>query len=106
MSRMNCSQLLNRSLANQLVCQTQQIAIGPTGPAGGESIPGPTGRTGPTGSTGPAGDKYASATTTTVIFTPTIGGSQSFFIATGLSYIPGNSVVVVIIIGSKTCHNP
>jgi len=41
MSRMNCSQLLNRSLANQLVCQTQQIAIGPTGPAGGsETIPG------------------------------------------------------------------
>jgi hypothetical protein len=38
---MNCSQLLNRTLANQLVCQTQQIAIGPTGPAGGsETIPG------------------------------------------------------------------
>ena len=38
---MNCSQLLNRTLANQLVCQSQQIAIGPTGPAGGsETIPG------------------------------------------------------------------
>lgn len=31
---MDSSQLLNRTLANRLVCQTQQIAIGPTGPAG------------------------------------------------------------------------
>ena len=31
---MDSSQLLNRTLANRLVCQTQQIAIGPTGPTG------------------------------------------------------------------------
>lgn len=35
---MNSSQLLNRELANRLVCQSQQIAIGPTGPTG---TPGP-----------------------------------------------------------------
>ena len=34
---MNSSQLLNRTLANRLVCQTQQIAIGPTGPTGSAS---------------------------------------------------------------------
>jgi len=38
---MNCSQLLNRTLASRLICETNQIAIGPTGPAGGsDTIPG------------------------------------------------------------------
>jgi len=38
---MNCSQLLNRTLASRLVCETNQIAIGPTGPTGGSAtIPG------------------------------------------------------------------
>ena len=38
---MNCSQLLNRTLASRLVCETNQIAIGPTGPVGGTAtIPG------------------------------------------------------------------
>jgi hypothetical protein len=31
---MNSGQLLNRTLANRLVCESQQIAIGPTGPPG------------------------------------------------------------------------
>lgn len=38
---MNSSQLLNRTLANRLVCQTQQIAIGPTGPTGSAGPPVP-----------------------------------------------------------------
>jgi hypothetical protein len=38
---MNCSQLLNRTLASRLVCEANQIAIGPTGPAGpATTIPG------------------------------------------------------------------
>ena len=35
---MDSSQLLNRLLANRLVCQTQQIAKGPTGPTGPTAI--------------------------------------------------------------------
>ena len=31
---MNSGQLLNRTLANRLICESQQIAIGPTGPPG------------------------------------------------------------------------
>jgi len=31
---MDCNELLRRQLANRLICQSQQIAIGPTGPAG------------------------------------------------------------------------
>jgi hypothetical protein len=56
---------------------------------------GPTGSKGDTGSTGPTGDRFLSATTSPVLPTPTEGGSQSLTIGTQLSYIPGNSVVVV-----------
>lgn len=38
---MDCNELLRRQLANRLICQTQQIAIGPTGGTG------PFGPTGP-----------------------------------------------------------
>ena len=42
---MDCNELLRRQLANRLVCQSQQIAIGPTGGTG------PFGPTGPPAST-------------------------------------------------------
>lgn len=41
---MDCNELLRRQLANRLICQTQQIAIGPTGgtgPAGPVGPPAP-----------------------------------------------------------------
>ena len=38
---MDCNELLRRQLENRLLCQSQQIAIGPTGPTGGSAtIPG------------------------------------------------------------------
>jgi hypothetical protein len=61
---------------------------GSTGPTGW------TGMRGPTGVTGTSGDKYLTATTTTVTFSPTVGGVQSFFVGVNLAYIPGNVVVV------------
>ena len=59
---------------------------GPTGEAGG-------GGGGDTGPTGP-GDKYLSATTT-VTPNPVQGGSVSLTIGSNLSYITGNSVLVI-----------
>jgi hypothetical protein len=38
---MDCNELLRRQLANRLVCQSQQIAIGPTGGTGPAGPPGP-----------------------------------------------------------------
>ena len=38
---MDCNELLRRQLANRLICQTQQIAIGPTGSTGPPGPPGP-----------------------------------------------------------------
>ena len=61
---MNCSDLLNLSLANTLHCRALQNLIGPTGPTGADGATGPagaasntgaTGPTGPTGVTGPTG---------------------------------------------------
>lgn len=43
---MDCNVLLQRQLANRLVCQTQQIAVGPTGATGSSGPLGPTGFTG------------------------------------------------------------
>jgi hypothetical protein len=40
---MDCNELLRRQLANRLVCQSQQIAIGPTGGTGPLGLTGPTG---------------------------------------------------------------
>lgn len=45
---MDCNELLRRQLANRLVCQSQQIAIGPTGPTGSYGGTGPTGSPAPT----------------------------------------------------------
>lgn len=50
---MDCNELLRRQLANRLICQTQQIAIGPTGGTGSAGPIGPTGNTGPAGSPAP-----------------------------------------------------
>jgi len=50
---MDCNELLRRQLANRLICQTQQIAIGPTGGTGPAGPIGPTGNTGPVGSPAP-----------------------------------------------------
>jgi hypothetical protein len=63
---MDCNELLRRQLANRLLCQSQQIAVGPAGPTGS---PGPTGPTGSTGSTGPTGSPA-----------PTIAFTKSFTI--------------------------
>lgn len=69
---MDCNVLLQRQLANRLVCQSQQIAVGPTGA---------TGSFGPTGSTGaPA---------------PTIGLTKSFTIF--VDYTAANSLKRVYI---------
>lgn len=59
---MDCNELLRRQLANRLVCQSQQIAIGPTGPTGG-GLPGTATNTGATGPRGPTGaDGFATNT--------------------------------------------
>jgi hypothetical protein len=50
---MDCNELLRRQLANRLICQSQQIAIGPTGGTGPAGGLGPTGNTGPVGSPAP-----------------------------------------------------
>jgi len=52
---MSSSDYLNRTLAGRLVCQTQQIAVGPTGPSGAPGTSSNTGATGPTGAIGPTG---------------------------------------------------
>ena len=66
-------------------------STGPTGSAGSSG----TGSTGQTGPTGIAGDKYLTATTSAITPVPVEGGSLSLTVASGLSYIAGNSVVVV-----------
>jgi hypothetical protein len=48
-----------------------------------------------TGPTGAAGDRYNTATTGAVTLTPTEGGTANLTVAAGLSYVAGNSVVVV-----------
>ena len=68
---MDCNELLRRQLANRLICQTQQIAIGPTGPTGG-GLPGTATNTGATGPIGPTGaDGFASNTGATGSAGPT-----------------------------------
>jgi hypothetical protein len=58
-------------------------------------IPGPSGPTGYTGWTGPSGNLYNTRTIIPVYPTPTPGGSQTFTVEAGLSYIPGNAVTVI-----------
>jgi hypothetical protein len=71
-------------------------ATGATGPTGYVGVDGATGATGATGPTGLDGSRYNTATTSAVTLTPTEGGSiTGLTVDTGLSYIVGNSVVVV-----------
>lgn len=58
-------------------------------------IAGPSGPTGYTGWTGPSGNLYNTRTIIPVYPTPTPGGSQTFTVEAGLSYIPGNAVTVI-----------
>ncbi len=74
---------------------------GATGPSGSQGATGPSGAlgTGPTGigATGPtgvSGDRYNTQSSSATI-SPTLGGSISLTVDTGLAYIVGNSVVVV-----------
>ncbi len=63
-----------------------------------DGIDGPTGAHGPTGSQGPtglSGNIFNTSTTSAVTVTPTTAGSLSLTVSSGLSYIPGNSVIVV-----------
>jgi hypothetical protein len=64
---------------------------GPTGAAGST---GSTGEKGETGSTGKSGDKYLTATTL-VTPVPIQGSSVTLTVDTDLSYITGNSVLVI-----------
>jgi hypothetical protein len=78
---------------------------GPTGPQGITGLQGntglqgstgPTGIQGVTGPTGMSGDLYTSETISNWMSDPvTIGGSETLTIGRGLSFTPGNSVVVV-----------
>jgi len=72
-------------------------STGYTGPTGSTGTRGPTGE-GSTGPTGVSGDKYLSATTSIVSPNPQ-SGSVDLTIGAGLSYIKGNSVVVVDLSG-------
>ena len=80
-------------------------STGPTGPVGPSGV---TGHTGPTGSigikgdTGPSGNMFLSVTTDLWTSIPVgctgglcAGGVETLTFASGLSYISGNSVVVV-----------
>ena len=67
---------------------------GDTGATGYTGYTGATGF-GATGPTGTPGDLFNTSTTSAVTPTPVVGGSQSLTVGTQLSYIPGNSVVVV-----------
>ena len=69
-----------------------QGATGPTGPTGAT---GSTGATGPTGLGGISGNIFSTQTVAAITPTPTVGGTQSLTVATGLAWIPGNSLVVV-----------
>lgn len=84
--------------------------IGPTGPVGANGIMGPIGATGPRGATGVKGDtgeaghRFMSITQNNWTSSPIIGGSggvcvggiETLVFAPDLSYIPGNSVIVVL----------
>lgn len=52
---MDANTLLRTQIASRLICESRQIAIGPTGSSGPTGPIGSTGPTGPTGSTGPTG---------------------------------------------------
>ena len=79
--------------------QGETGATGSTGIQGETGATGQTGATGSQGETGPtgmSGDLYTSETLSNWMSDPvTIGGSETLTISPGLSFTPGNSVVVV-----------
>jgi hypothetical protein len=82
-------------------------SIGPTGPQGYTGTTGPTGETGATGPTGPRGytgpygptglpgNLFNTSSTTAVTITPVQLSTVQLTVSTQLSYIIGNSVIVV-----------
>jgi collagen type VII alpha len=80
-----------------------QGATGTTGAQGDTGLQGQTGSQGETGPTGMSGDLYTSQTISNWMSDPvTVGGSETLTISAGLSFTPGNSVVVVA--NSDTTH--
>ena len=84
----------------------QTGATGATGLQGETGATGQTGSTGSQGKTGPtgmSGDLFTSETLSNWMSDPvTIGGSETLTISPGLSFTPGNSVVVVA--NTNTSH--
>lgn len=86
-------------------CYHNHGLTGSTGPRGDTGFTGPTGTygptgesgfTGPTGYTGPSGNVFESTTVSNWTSNPvTLGGSETLTFEPGLSYINGNSVIVV-----------
>ncbi len=67
-------------------------ASGPTGNTGATGSIGSTGPAGPTGVTGAVGDRYATTSANTL--TIACSGTINFFVATGLAYSAGQSVII------------
>ncbi len=79
---------------------------GPSGPQGDTGMTGAEGRTGPpgfTGATGPSGDLFMSITPSFWASDPVeVGGIETIVFAPGLSFVPGNSAIVVS--ATDPCH--
>lgn len=78
------SEIINND--SDKVKQCDKVIIGPTGDKG---------EPGPTGPTGSQGDKYCTKTTIKYVFEPKENIFIVFKVEPGLSYISGNSVVIV-----------
>jgi hypothetical protein len=68
---------------------------GPDAPTGPQGVPGVEGIQGPTGPTGLSGNVYNTATVYSYTLYPVQNSTVTVVVAAQLSYIPGNSVVVV-----------
>ena len=89
---------LNPDLRVSSSCSTEvRGSTGATGPRGPTGPTGQIGLIGATGPTGPIGSVFNSITNGTWASTPVIylGGVETLTIGTGLSFIPGNSIIVV-----------
>jgi len=87
---------MNASLGSS--CSTEVMgSTGATGPRGPTGPTGQIGLIGTTGPTGPIGSVFNSVTNGTWASTPVVelGGVETLTIGTGLSFIPGNSIIVV-----------
>ena len=75
---------------------------GPAGPTGAAGVNGATGPTGPTGAPGVSGNLFNTYTTNgsnnnpyAITPSPVQGGTIDFYVQSGLSYIAGNSILVI-----------